>query len=84
MRLSFYPCAASVQDRLLLPVVLRSIHLFALCCFCAWQDNDIMWGGGRPDDITVVVSTVVDTTKNHKPELFAAYTGPGTSAFDWE
>ena len=24
------------------------------------KDNDICWGGGRPDDITVIVSRVID------------------------
>ena len=42
------------------------------------KDNDICWGGGRPDDITVVVSRVVDPTKEPQ-EAFTAYTGPGTA-----
>ena len=41
------------------------------------KDNDIMWGGGRPDDITVIVSTVVDTTEHESPAHFAAFSGPG-------
>ena len=27
------------------------------------KDNDICWGGGRPDDITVIVSRVIDPTE---------------------
>ena len=41
------------------------------------KDNDIMWGGGRPDDITVVVTTVVDLAEEEPPSGFAAFTGPG-------
>ena len=41
------------------------------------KENDILWGGGRPDDITVVVSTVVDTSAATPPPTFAAFTGPG-------
>ena len=41
------------------------------------KDNDIMWGGGRPDDITVVVSTVVDTTEHTPPATFTPFAGPG-------
>ena len=41
------------------------------------KDNDIMWGGGRPDDITVIVSTVVDTSSSEPPPKFDAFAGPG-------
>jgi len=41
------------------------------------KDNDIMWGGGRPDDITVIVATVVDTTEHASPLRFKAFAGPG-------
>ena len=41
------------------------------------KDNDILWGGGRPDDITVIVSQIVDTTRGKTPALFKAVTGPG-------
>ena len=41
------------------------------------KDNDIMWGGGRPDDITVIVATVVDTTEHARPPRFEAFAGPG-------
>ena len=41
------------------------------------KDNDILWGGGRPDDITVIVSRVVDTRVSEKPPAFAAVAGPG-------
>ena len=27
------------------------------------KDNDICWGGGRPDDITVIVSRIIDPTE---------------------
>ena len=40
-------------------------------------DNDIMWGGGRPDDITVIVTRIVDTTREPKPTPYPAITGPG-------
>jgi protein phosphatase PTC7 len=43
------------------------------------KDNDIMWGGGRPDDITVIVATIVDTSEHATPEQFAAFSGPGPS-----
>ena len=43
------------------------------------KDNDILWGGGRPDDITVVVSRVVDTRTEAPPDGFPAFTGPGPS-----
>ena len=36
-----------------------------------------MWGGGRPDDITVIVSRVVDTEVADAPPKFSAFTGPG-------
>ena len=39
------------------------------------KDNDILWSGGRPDDITIIVSTVVDASQ--KPPGFSAVTGPG-------
>ena len=41
------------------------------------KDNDIMWGGGRPDDITVIVSTIVDTSEHEVPSVFKAFAGPG-------
>ena len=41
------------------------------------KDNDIMWGGGRPDDITVIVSTIVDTSEHEAPSVFKAFAGPG-------
>ncbi len=41
------------------------------------KDNDIMWGGGRPDDITVIVATVVDTHEHDEPPQFEAFSGPG-------
>lgn len=43
------------------------------------KENDILWGGGRPDDITVIVSRVVDPTETPAaaPAPFAAVTGPG-------
>lgn len=41
------------------------------------KDNDILWGGGRPDDITVIVTRIVDTTRESKPASFTAITGPG-------
>ncbi len=40
------------------------------------KDNDIMWGGGRPDDITVIVSRVVDTVESDEIPAFTAFTGP--------
>ena len=43
------------------------------------KDNDIMWGGGRPDDITVIVSTIVDTSEHEAPSVFKAFAGPGPS-----
>ena len=42
------------------------------------KDNDICWGGGRPDDITVIVSRVIDPTEEEPPPSFSAFTGPGT------
>ena len=42
------------------------------------KDNDICWGGGRPDDITVIVSRVIDPTEEEPPPIFSAFTGPGT------
>ena len=36
-----------------------------------------MWGGGRPDDITVIVSRIIDTTREKPPAAFNAFTGPG-------
>lgn len=47
------------------------------------KENDILWGGGRPDDITVIVSTVVDTSAEAAPPLFKAFTGPGTPP-EWD
>lgn len=44
------------------------------------KENDILWGGGRPDDITVIVSTVVDTTKAEPPAEFKPFAGPGEPA----
>lgn len=42
------------------------------------KDNDIMWGGGRPDDITVVVSFIVDCADKKAPVAdWPARTGPG-------
>ena len=41
------------------------------------KDNDILWGGGRPDDITVIVTRIVDTTREQPPEGFKPFTGPG-------
>jgi protein phosphatase PTC7 len=41
------------------------------------KDNDIMWGGGRPDDITVLVSRVVECAEEAPPPDFPAFTGPG-------
>ena len=45
------------------------------------KENDILWGGGRPDDITVIVSRVVDPTETPAaaPAPFAAVTGPGVA-----
>ena len=43
------------------------------------KDNDIMWGGGRPDDITVIVSTVVDTNEHEAPATFTPFAGPGAA-----
>ena len=52
------------------------------------KDNGTCWGGGRPDDITVIVSRVIDPTHapteeggrtEESPPSFTAYTtGPGT------
>ena len=36
-----------------------------------------MWGGGRPDDITVIVSRIIDTNREKLPATFKAFTGPG-------
>jgi protein phosphatase PTC7 len=41
------------------------------------KENDILWGGGRPDDITVIVSSIVDTSVSAAPPTFASFTGPG-------
>ena len=43
------------------------------------KDNDILWGGGRPDDITVIVSRIIQSSDPSKlPDLeFEAYSGPG-------
>ena len=42
------------------------------------KDNDIMWGGGRPDDITVLVSFIVDCADENAPSMdWDARTGPG-------
>ena len=41
------------------------------------KDNDICWGGGRPDDTTVIVARVVDPEEGTRPPPFDAYTGPG-------
>ena len=41
------------------------------------KENDILWGGGRPDDITIIVSSVVDTSAASAPPPFEAFTGPG-------
>ena len=43
----------------------------------ALADDDILWGGGRPDDITVIVSSIVDTSVSAAPPTFASFTGPG-------
>ena len=43
------------------------------------KENDILWGGGRPDDITVLVSRIVDPAEETPPAPFKAYTGPGTA-----
>lgn len=40
------------------------------------KDNDIMWGGGRPDDITVVVSRVVLALEEPQ-SCIDVFTGPG-------
>ncbi len=42
------------------------------------KDNDICWGGGRPDDITVIVSRVIDPAEEQL-QAFSAYTGPGNA-----
>ncbi len=43
------------------------------------KDNDIMWGGGRPDDITVIVSHIewVSDSSSDSHRSFTAYSGPG-------
>lgn len=41
------------------------------------KENDILWGGGRPDDITVIVSTIVDISTSAPPAAFTAFAGPG-------
>ena len=43
------------------------------------KENDILWGGGRPDDITVIVSRIVDPAEGSPPQPFPAFTGPGTA-----
>ena len=42
------------------------------------KDNDIMWSGGRPDDITVIAARIVELGGScREPENFVAYSGPG-------
>jgi len=42
------------------------------------KDNDILWGGGRPDDITVLVSHILDRADARAPPTdWAAVSGPG-------
>mmetsp|Transcript_18401 Transcript_18401/g.49829 ORF Transcript_18401/g.49829 Transcript_18401/m.49829 type:complete len:196 (-) Transcript_18401:114-701(-) len=41
------------------------------------KDNDILWGGGRPDDITVITCRIVETAPDEPPATFAAFAGPG-------
>ena len=40
------------------------------------KDNDICWGGGRPDDITVIVSRVIDPTEEGPHGQNAALAAP--------
>jgi len=42
------------------------------------KDNDIMWGGGRPDDITVIVSRIFERSADTQgPPPVQAFAGPG-------
>jgi len=41
------------------------------------KDNDILWGGGRPDDTTVIVSRIVDRISYADGQTPPTITGPG-------
>mmetsp|Transcript_41000 Transcript_41000/g.94028 ORF Transcript_41000/g.94028 Transcript_41000/m.94028 type:complete len:269 (+) Transcript_41000:1-807(+) len=75
-------CEGEDEERLSRRIALRAQELsldrtidspFAILA----KDNDIMWGGGRPDDITVIACRISERGPDEPSDRFTAFAGPG-------